>query len=33
MMEFNKSDPSIMSVDVNEQLDKVRKGGYGWIGG
>ena len=32
MMEFNKTDPSVMAVDVNEQLAKVRKGGYGWIG-
>ena len=33
MIEFNKTDPSVMAVDVNEQLAKVRQGGYGWIGG
>ena len=31
-MEFNKTDPSVMSVDVDEQLDRVRQGEYGWIG-
>ena len=32
MMEFNKTDPSVMETDVNKQLAKVRGGGYGWIG-
>ncbi|KAL4222939.1 hypothetical protein ACF0H5_018980 [Mactra antiquata] len=32
IIEFNKTDPSVMATDVREQLAKVREGNYGWIG-